>query len=31
MTFSNLSLTTGGVVSFDLLIAIDPQIAVYSP
>ncbi|OHA94108.1 MAG: hypothetical protein A3E02_01215 [Candidatus Zambryskibacteria bacterium RIFCSPHIGHO2_12_FULL_38_34] len=31
MTFSNLTLAEGGMVSFDLEILVDPQIATYSP
>jgi hypothetical protein len=31
MTFSNLSLNNKGLVSFDLSILVDPQIAVYAP
>jgi hypothetical protein len=31
VTFSNLSLTDKGLVSFDLFFSVDPQIAVYTP
>jgi len=31
VTFSNLSLGEGGLVSFDLKISVDPSISVYSP
>jgi hypothetical protein len=31
LTFSNLTLTNKGVVSFDLIVSVDPQISTYSP
>jgi hypothetical protein len=31
LTFSNLNLSTGGKVNFDVAIAVDPKIAVYVP
>ena len=31
MTFSNLNLTDKGLVSFDIALSVDPQIAVYNP